>query len=118
MLTRVGLSLILILALAGPAWAASNVLTWTDNATNEITQHIERKAVACADPSMGFTQIATVGPNVTTFADATVLEETTYCYRVAASNTAGKSAFSNTAERFVPPTVPAAQSGLGVAGGP
>lgn len=107
----------LFLLLAAPAWAASNVLTWTDNSTNEANFNIERKAEACAGTG-AFVEIATTGFNVTTFTDAAVTEGVTYCYRVAASNTAGKSAFSNTASRTVPFTVPAAPSGLGATGGP
>mgnify|MGYP001600519333 FL=1 len=96
-----------------PAWAASNVLTWTDNSTNEATFHIERKAEACTGTG-AFAEIATVGINITTFNDAAVTEGLTYCYRVAASNPAGKSAYSNTASRTVPFPVPAAPSGLTV----
>jgi hypothetical protein len=95
------------------AVAGQNVLTWTDNSTNEQTFNIERKADVCAGPS-AFTPLATVGPNVVTFTDLAVAEGTTYCYRVSASNTAGVSAFSNTAARTVPFTVPAAPSGLTV----
>lgn len=108
--------LILVLA-ASPAWGASNVLTWTDNSTNEANFHIERKAEACTGTG-AFAEIATVGINVSTFNDTQVTEGVTYCYRVAASNPAGKSAYSNTAERTPPFSIPAAPSGLGVTGGP
>lgn len=107
----------LLLLLASSAWAASNVLIWTDNSNNELNFNIERKAEACTGTG-AFTEIATVSANVTTFSDALVTEGATYCYRVAASNTAGKSAFSNTASRTVPFTVPVAPSVLGVTGGP
>ena len=108
------LRLIVIVALilsAAPAWAASNVLSWTDNSTNEATFHIERKAEACTGTA-AFAEIATTGFNIVTFTDAAVTEGVTYCYRVAASNAAGKSAYSNTAGRTVPFSVPAAPSGL------
>lgn len=78
---------------------------------------IERKAEACAGAG-AFAEIATVAANVTTYTDSAVTEGVTYCYRVAAQNAAGKSAYSNTAGRLVPPTVPSAPSALGVAGGP
>lgn len=110
------LSLVILLT-ASPVWAASNILTWTDNSGNEANFHIERKAEACAGAAP-FVEIATTGANIATFTDATVSEGITYCYRVAASNPAGKSAFSNTASRTVPFTVPAAPSGLGAIGGP
>ena len=96
---------------------AGNVLTWIDNAGNEANFHIERKTEACAG-LLAFAEIATTGANVTTFNDVAVIEGQTYCYRVAASNPAGKSAFSNAAGRTVPFVVPAAPSGLGVSGGP
>ena len=115
-MTSLGLVCALLL-LAAPAWAASNVLTWTDNSANELNFNIERKAEACAGIG-GFAPLATVGTNVTTYTDSAVIEGVTYCYRVNASNTAGISAFSNTASRTVPFTIPAAPSGLGVIGGP
>ena len=114
---RTGLILLVLLLFAPPAGAASNVLTWTDNSTNEANFNIERKAEACTGTA-AFAEIATTGFNITTFTDAAVTEGVTYCYRVAASNPAGKSAYSNTASRTVPFTVPAAPLGLGVSGGP
>lgn len=111
------LALALLMAVPHVAWASSNVLSWTDNSTNETLFNIERKAEACTGPA-AFSEIATVTSNVTTFNDVLVIEGVTYCYRVAASNSAGKSAFSNTAGRTVPFTVPAPPSGLGVIGGP
>lgn len=100
------------------AEASSNVLTWTDNATNEALFNIERKAEACAAATLSFAEIATVTANVTTFNDALVTEGATYCYRVRATNSAGSSGYSNIAGRTVPFTVPVAPSGLGVIGGP
>ena len=107
--------LALLLLLLSPAlgWAATNTLTWTDNSTNEATFHIERKAEACTGTA-AFVEIATTGFNIVTFTDAAVTEGLTYCYRVAASNATGKSAYSNTAGRTVPFSVPAAPSGLTV----
>ena len=118
--------LAILLASVVPARAASNVLTWQDNSTNEANFHVERKVIptptgpiACTvTPATDYAQIATTGLNVTTFSDAAVVEGTTYCYRVKASNPAGSSNFSNEAGRTVPFSVPAAPSGLGVAGGP
>ena len=114
--TILGVALLLS-AGAAPAFAASNQLSWTDNSGNEANFHIERKAEACAGAAP-FAEIATTGANVVTFTDSAVAEGVTYCYRVAASNPAGKSAYSNTASRTVPFSVPNAPSGLGVSGGP
>ena len=107
----VGLTLVCLGALAGAAHAGQNVLTWTDNASNEQNFNIERKAEACAGGA-AFVPLATVGLNVVTFTDTAVSEGVTYCYRVNASNAAGASAFSNTAARTVPFTLPSAPSGL------
>ena len=114
---RVMGSVVGLLLLAAPAWAGQNVLTWQDNSGNEANFHIERKAEVCAG-AVPFVEIATTGANIVTFTDAAVTEGVTYCYRVAASNPAGKSAFSNTASRTVPFSVPNAPSDLGVGGGP
>lgn len=66
-------------------------LSWTDNSNDEDNFVIER------DGGSGFVQIATVGANVTSYSDNGLAASTTYTYRVAASNTAGTSAFSNQA---------------------
>ena len=119
MVRIIGLALLLLLVVA-PAWAAQNILTWTDNSNNEANFNIERTTaatVAACQTATGFAPLASVGFNVVTFTDAAVVEGTTYCYRVNASNTAGASAFSNVAGRTVPFTVPAAPLGLGVSGG-
>jgi len=105
-----GLVVVLIPAVAV---AGQNVLTWTDNASNEQNFNIERKAEACAGGA-AFVPLATVGLNIVTFTDLAVTEGATYCYRVNASNVAGASAFSNTAARTVPFSVPLAPSGLAV----
>lgn len=111
------LLLAVLLCSASQVFAASNVLQWDDNSSNELNFNIERKAEACAGTG-AFTEIATVPANAITYTDSPVTEGSRYCYRVAASNTAGKSGFSNTVERLVPFTVPAAPGGLKVQGGP
>lgn len=67
-------------------------LTWTDNATDETGFRIER-----SPDGVGFAQIGTTAANVTSYADATAIAGTAYYYRVAASNAAGNSGYSNTA---------------------
>lgn len=108
---------VVLAAFCSSVLAASNTLTWDDLSTNELNFNIERKAEACAGTGV-FSEIATVPANAITYTDSPVTEGVTYCYRVAASNSAGKSAFSNTAARLVPFTVPAAPGGLKVQGGP
>ena len=99
---------------AGAEAATQNTITWQDNSNNEQRFNLERKAVPCADTSLPFVEISTPATNATTYVDTAVTEGVTYCYRVAASNTAGKSGYSNTGERLVPFSVPAAPSVLGV----
>jgi hypothetical protein len=74
-------------------------LAWTDNATNEDGFMIERcKGSSCTN----FAQIATVGPNVTTYANTGLSANTAYRYRVRAYNAGGNSAYSNIASATTP----------------
>lgn len=69
------------------------VLSWADNATNELNYLIERcKGTGCTN----FSQIASVGANVTTYSNTGLSRNTSYNYRVRAANATGKSAYSNT----------------------
>lgn len=69
-------------------------LAWTDNATNETGFRIERcKGATCTN----FTQIATVGPDTTTFSNTGLAANTSFRYRVHSYNTSGNSAYSNIA---------------------
>ena len=71
----------------------------SDNAGNESGFRIER----CKNPNCtSFAQITQVGAGVTTFGDTTVTKNTAYSYRVRAFNTAGNSAYSNTASAKTP----------------
>ena len=67
--------------------AASLQLTWADNSPDETGFNIERALGHTGTYSI----IATVGPNITTFSDANLVDGTTYCYRVNAFNAAGTS---------------------------
>jgi uncharacterized repeat protein (TIGR01451 family) len=60
----------------------SIVLTWQDNATNEMGYFVERST----SPSSGFAPIGGVGPNETSFTDSKTVPSTTYFYRVRPSN--------------------------------
>jgi len=61
-------------------------LSWTDLSTNENGFKIERKTNDGV-----FTQIAETSPNVTTFNDSTIEQNTTYTYRVYSFNNIGGS---------------------------
>ncbi|QVL48494.1 MAG: fibronectin type III domain-containing protein [Thiocapsa sp.] len=65
-------------------------LRWRDNSNNETGFRIERRIGTGA-----WSQIATVGPNVTGFASTGLRSRTTYGYRVRAYNGIGTSAYSN-----------------------
>jgi hypothetical protein len=76
---------------ATPASSSQVNLAWTDNANDESGFRIERSADA-----VSFAEIATVGANVTSYANSG-LSATTYYYRIRSYNAAGNSAYSNTA---------------------
>lgn len=81
-------------------------LSWVDNADNESLFSIERST-----DGVNFGEIDTVGANVESYSDTTVADLTTYYYRVRAYNSAGYSAYSNTANATTPQctgTAPAA----------
>ncbi len=91
------------------AVTASQVdLAWTDNANNEQGFKIERSF-----DGQTFTEIASVGSNVTTYSDNTVAPATLYFYRVLAFNNFGNSVSSNivdaTTPQPPPPPIPAIQ---------
>jgi len=67
-------------------------LHWTDNSSNEAGFRIERRTV---DGS--YQEVATVGPNVTTYVAPGLAASTFYLFRVRASGGAVSSAFSNEA---------------------
>src|SRR5262249_56575619 len=84
-------------SLTASAVSSSQInLTWTDNSNNETRFLIERSL-----DGVHWLQIATVGPNITTFSDTGLSPRTKYYYRVRAINTnsspAVYSAYSNVA---------------------
>jgi len=80
-----------VLSLPVTVLAGQLTLSWTDNSTSEDGFRIERRPGG----STTFTQIATVGANVTSYTDGGLPDATTYCYRVQGFNTAGSSGYSN-----------------------
>jgi hypothetical protein len=77
--------------LAAMGFASNQInLTWQDNATYEEGFTIERKRLNGI-----YEQIATVGPNVTSYSNTGLTPNTTFCYRVASYNIAGNSPYSN-----------------------
>jgi Divergent InlB B-repeat domain len=80
------------------ASAASLVLSWQDNSTNEDGFKIERAL------NGNYAEIASVGPNVQTYTDSGLLAGTTYCYHVMSFNSSGVSSPSNDSCATIPIT--------------
>jgi hypothetical protein len=101
-------------ALVATATSSSSInLSWMDNSSDESNFVVQRSTTS----GSGFTTIATLGSNITSYADTTGLSvSTTYYYQVYATNSAGSSGFSNEASATTDPaplTPPIAPSGLG-----
>lgn len=69
-------------------------LTWTDNSIGETEQRIYR-STSTINPAALPAPLATVGADVTTYADTTAVDDTTYYYRVAAVGVSGVVAVSD-----------------------
>jgi phosphatidylinositol-3-phosphatase len=74
-------------------------LSWADTAT-ETGYRVERSP----DGSSGWTEIASLGQNQTTYSDLQVSAQQTYFYRVRGLNSGGFSPYSNTASTTTPAT--------------
>ncbi|HXI51676.1 MAG TPA: Ig-like domain-containing protein, partial [Candidatus Saccharimonadales bacterium] len=78
--------------LSATAVSSSQInLAWTDTSANEDGFKIER-----SNNGSSWSQIATVGPNTTTYSSTGLSANKTYYYRVRAYNVLGNSAYSNT----------------------
>ena len=93
--------------LAIAAGAAQINLTWTDNATNESGYKIERRIGTGA-----WGLIATTAANATSYANTLLSSNTTFEYRVRATNSVGDSANSNTAQATTAATATATTSSV------
>lgn len=78
--------------------ASSLTVNWSDNATNETNNVLERST-----DGTNFTVIATLGANVTSYYEATLTPNTLYYYRVKATNAAESSVYSEVASITTPP---------------
>ncbi len=86
-------------------------LSWQDRSGGEEGFRLERKT-----GSGSWGTLTTLAANVTSYSDTTVVETTSYTYRVYAFNASGDSASSNEASVTTPAlTAPAAPTGLQVA---
>lgn len=95
--TAMGAPLSLVATSTVTGTGGAIVLTWQDNASNEMGYFIERST----SPTTGFLPIGGVGPNVTTYTDRFFTAQTTYYYRVKGSNTT-TSSISSTASAVGP----------------
>ena len=85
--------------LAGNVINGTIVLTWQDNANNEMGYFVERSTA----PDTGFLPIGGIGPNATSFTDATVALNNPYYYRIRPSNnTTGNTSPTVTVQAVTP----------------
>ena len=75
-----------------PVSATQIDISWLDNTTIETGYVLERSLSS----NSGFAEVVTLGANVTSYQDNSLLAETTYFYRVKAINANGSSSYSNT----------------------
>jgi Purple acid Phosphatase, N-terminal domain len=95
--------------LVANAVSASQInLSWSDNSTNE-DNFIVSRSFSSGGP---YTDIATLGSNVSSYSDTGCAANTTYFYVVRAKNNNGASANSNEAIATTPQIPPVAPSGL------
>ncbi|MBX3164339.1 MAG: T9SS type A sorting domain-containing protein [Bacteroidetes bacterium] len=71
----------------------TNNVAWNDNSNNEDNFELHYTTGSAANYSL----LATLPANTTSYTHTGLSYTTTYCYKVAATNSAGSSAFSNTA---------------------
>src|SRR5207253_1427333 len=75
---------------SAPGGTPSLLLGWQDNSDNETSFKIKRST-----DGVNFSQIDTVGANVTAYSDTTITAGTRYWYELLASNATEDSAASN-----------------------
>ena len=93
---------------ASPVGQTAIDLAWSDNASNE-RHFIVSRASSAAGP---FVDLVVLGINVTSYRDNGLSADTTYYYKVRATNSGGDSGYSNTASTTTQPVPPTAPSGL------
>ncbi len=104
LMKRILIQLIFLVVIAWrcDASAAQLSLTWDDNSKDEEGFRIERKK----GEQGRFEEIASVGPNVASYTDASASVGTTYCYRVRAFNSVGNSEYTEEFCAIIEPQKP------------
>lgn len=98
--------------LSATAVSANSInLQWTDNASNETGFVVEQ----AAGEGGSYSQVASVGTDVTSALITGLTESTAFFFRVCACNEGGYSAYSDAASATTPATVPLAPSALSAA---
>ena len=91
--------------LTASATSSSTIdLGWTDNATNEIGERIERSV----GNNTGYALLDNVGSDVTAYTDGNLLDGVQYYYRIQSFNTGGFSTYSNEQSAITPLNNPTA----------
>jgi len=85
------LLLLAVITFYGVVHPAEITLTWIDNSANEDGFKIERREGQTGT----FTQLTSVGVNVSSYINSGLPDGATYCYRVRAFNSNEISAYSN-----------------------
>jgi titin len=85
-------------------------LTWTANSSNQTGFAISRST-----DGVNFTQIATVGPGITTYASIGLTPASNYYYQVSAVNAGGQASSATVSGTTNPSTPPAAPTSLSAA---
>jgi hypothetical protein len=86
-------------------------LEWTDNADNEESYTIERKLSSQSN----FSEVSSLGENISSYQDTDVEFNTEYIYRVYASNSRGVSDYSNEFTVQTLPEIPSALNATDIA---
>ena len=80
-----------VLSAGRAATAAQLTVAWDDRATTETGFKVERKTGTAGT----YAQVGITAANITTYVDSSLANNTMYCYRARAYNTAGHSVYSN-----------------------
>lgn len=102
---------ILFPALPVFAQAAELKISWTDMSTNEVDFRIERSLTM---DTIGFSQVAIVLKDLTTWTDTGLAENTLYFYKMRACNTGGCSPYTAVASGKTVVRIPVAPGAITV----